>query len=75
VFFGKMLRDAFAMEVSRVYKPFREIAAAALQVMMASAGRTAERNQIESVLEGFAQLPVHEDVETGLKTARSLASG
>ena len=39
--------------------------------MVASSGRTAERHEIESVLESFTELPVHEDVEAGLEAARS----
>jgi 2-haloacid dehalogenase len=38
VFFSRILRDAFALESSRVYKPFRHVAAAALEVMIASSG-------------------------------------
>jgi 2-haloacid dehalogenase len=71
VFFSRILRDAFALESSRVYKPFRHVAAAALEVMIASSGTSPEHSDIESVLESFTELPAHEDVEAGLEAARS----
>ncbi len=58
IFFSRMLRDAFALEVSGVYRPFREVAAATLEVMMASSGVAPERFKIEAILEGFSELPL-----------------
>ncbi len=45
VFFAAMLRDAFALEASGAYRPFREVASASLEVMMANAGVAPEPAQ------------------------------
>jgi 2-haloacid dehalogenase len=71
VFFVGMRRDAFALEVSRVYRPFREVAAATLEVMMTNAGVTPEQAKLVSVLEGFAELPLHPDVRPAFEHVRS----
>ena len=71
VFFAGMLRDAFALEASGVYRPFREVAAATLEVMMANAGVTPEQAKLASVLEGFAELLLHPDVRPAFEHVRS----
>ena len=43
LFFAQMLRDAFALEASGVFKPFKEVAAASLAVVMANHGVAAEQ--------------------------------
>jgi 2-haloacid dehalogenase len=70
-FFAGMLRDAFALEASGVYRPFREVASASLEVMMANAGVTPEQDKLASVLEGFAELPPHPDVRPAFEYVRS----
>lgn len=70
LFFAQMLRDAFALEASGVYKPFREIAAGALAVVMANHGLQAEQAKLDSVLAGFAELPPHPDVAEALAMLR-----
>jgi 2-haloacid dehalogenase len=67
LFFAQMLRDSFALEASRVYKPFREIAAGSLAVVMATNGVSPDQPKLESVLAGFAELPAHPDVAAGLE--------
>lgn len=71
LFFAQMLRDAFALEASAVYKPFREVAAGSLAVLMASHGIEPGTAQIDFVLAGFAELPAHADVEPGLDRLRA----
>jgi 2-haloacid dehalogenase len=70
LFFAQMLRDAFALEASGAYKPFREVAAGSLAVLMASHGVKAGKN-VDEVLAGFAELPAHADVAPALERLRS----
>lgn len=70
LFFAQMLRDAFALEASGAYKPFREIAAGTLAVVMANHGLQAEPAKVDSVLAGFAELPPHPDVAGALAVLR-----
>lgn len=71
VFFAQMLRDAFALEVSGVYRTFREVASANLAVLMATRGIRADCDVIESLVAGFGELPAHEDVRPALELLRS----
>lgn len=71
LFFAQMLRDAFALEASGVYKPFREIAAGGLGVIMANHGVAASQETIGGVLAGFAELAPHPDVEPALDRLRA----
>jgi 2-haloacid dehalogenase len=71
LFFSQMLRDAFALEASGVYKPFKEVAAGSLAVVMANHGVAAEKSKVETVLAGFAELPPHPDVARALERLRS----
>ncbi len=70
LFFAQMLRDAFALEASGAYRPFREVAAGSLAVVMANHGLQAEQSKLDSVLAGFAELPPHPDVAAALERLR-----
>ena len=71
LFFAQMLRDAFALEASGVYRPFRTVASASLEVLMASRGLSPDKAKIDAVLAGFGELPAHPDVAPGLEKLRS----
>jgi 2-haloacid dehalogenase len=71
VFFAGMLRDAFALEVSGTYRPFKEVASASLEVAMANYGVTPEQVKIAHVLDGFTELPAHPDVRPAFERVRS----
>ena len=71
LFFAQMLRDAFALEASGVFKPFKEVAAGSLAVVMANHGVAAEQAKIRSVLAGFAELPPHPDVAPALERMKA----
>ena len=71
LFFAQMLRDAFALEASGAFKPFKEVAAASLAVVMANHGVAAEQAKIQGVLAGFAELPAHADVAAGLERLKA----
>lgn len=71
LFFAQMLRDAFALEASGIFRPFRDIAAASLEVVMANHGMEPLKAKIDAVLAGFAELPPHPDVKSGLERLRA----
>jgi 2-haloacid dehalogenase len=59
--FAQVLRDAFALETTGVYQPFREIAAALLESQLVEHGCPADSAGISRVLDGFAELEPHPD--------------
>jgi 2-haloacid dehalogenase len=71
VFFAGMLRDAFALEASGTYRPFREVASASLAVTMANYGVAPEQAKVVHVLDGFAELPAHPDVRPAFERVQS----
>lgn len=60
--FASFLRDAFAMEISGEYKPFRDIAAANLSLLLEKELGKVDRQAVDHVLDGFAELDPHDDV-------------
>lgn len=64
--FASFLRDAFALEISGEYKPFRDIASANLSVLLEKKLGRAERQAVDHVLDGFAELDPHSDVAPGM---------
>lgn len=71
LFFAQLLRDAFALEASGAFKPFKEVAAASLAVVMANHGVPAEQTKIQSVLAGFAELAPHPDAAAALERLKA----
>ena len=59
--FAQVLRDAFALETTGVYQPFREIAAALLESQLVEHRCPADSAGISRVLDGFAELEPHPD--------------
>lgn len=70
LFFAQMLRDAFALEGSGVYKPFPEIAAANLAIVLAGHGLAAGKAQVDGIMGAFAELPAHADVRPAFERVR-----
>lgn len=60
--FASFLRDAFAVEISGEYKRFRDIASANLSILLEKELGRAERQAVDHVLDGFAELDPHDDV-------------
>ncbi len=60
--FTRILRDAFALDASGTFRPFREIAGGALEVLLAQRSRPIDRTAIETVLDGFKTLDPAPDV-------------
>ena len=63
IWFPRLLRDAFALETAGVFKTFREIAGATLAGLMAERQIEPSQKKVDQVLDGFAELPVHPDVQ------------
>ncbi|MBA3651725.1 MAG: haloacid dehalogenase type II [Chthoniobacterales bacterium] len=67
VWFPRVLRDAFALQVTGTYKPFGEIATGALAALLAENKIEPDPSWMKSVIEAFATLPVHPDVAEGIE--------
>ncbi len=73
LFFAQVLRDAFALEVTRHFRTFEEITIGSFAVLLASRGMTPEPEDIEGIVNQLNDLPAHADVKEGL--ARLQAGG
>ena len=71
LFFAQLLRDAFALEASGVYKPMPEIAAANLAIALAGHGRPAAKSDVQQIMGAFAELPPHPDVRPAFERVRA----
>ena len=60
--FASFLRDAFALEISGDYKPFRDIASANLSGLLEKELGSADQQAVDHVLDGFPELEPHDDV-------------
>ncbi len=67
--FAATLRDGFALTAAGTYAPFRDVAAGALRTVLSSHGIEDQQaiDAVDTVLSGFAQLPAHPDVASGLR--------
>lgn len=70
IWFPRVLRDAFALEVTGTYKPFAEIATGTLGSLLAENRVEADPETMKIFLAAFATLPVHPDVPEGIETLR-----
>jgi 2-haloacid dehalogenase len=71
LFFAQMLRDAFALEATARYEPFRELATASLEVTLASHGVPSDKAKIAQALGGFSELVAHPDVRPAFERVRA----
>lgn len=62
IWFARLLRNAFALEASGVYKPFGEVARATLEVLLVENQSAADASALDQALAGFAELPAYADV-------------
>ena len=70
LWFARTLRDAFALEAAGAFKTFREVAGAALEVLLAENGRESDRKAVAGVLDTFKELPAWPDLEPSLERLR-----
>ncbi|MEX2494785.1 MAG: HAD-IA family hydrolase, partial [Woeseia sp.] len=62
--FAQTLRDGFALEVTGIYKPFKEIASGTLKSLFAARAFSVDPETMESILGGFSELAPHPDAAT-----------
>ena len=67
LWFSRLLRDAFALVASGGYRPFADIASAALR---STAGSSLSDEAVGTILAGFAELGPHPDVQPAVRLAR-----
>jgi 2-haloacid dehalogenase len=67
IWFAELLRDAFALDATDVYRSFRDIASATLTSLAAVRGIRIEPDEITRVLEGFAELDAHSDAQIAFR--------
>ena len=65
--FAQLLRDAFALDTSGSFKPFPEVAASSLAVLLHHHGIESIDDQLRQVLDGFSRMPPHPDVRPALE--------
>ena len=70
IWFPRVLRDAFALQVTGTYKPFREVATGALVSLLAENGVAPDTEKMAGVIQAFATLPIHPDVKEGIELLR-----
>lgn len=68
--FAAFLRDAMALEITGVYKPFKEVAEATLQSALAREGVEATPVVAQAILGAFGELPAHPDVRPAFQALR-----
>lgn len=75
VFFGQLLRDAFATSTTGTYVPFVEMARDTLEVLLTNLGVPSPEAVAGRILPVFGQLEAHPDVHEALALARSRGMG
>jgi 2-haloacid dehalogenase len=68
---AQILRDGLALDVTNVFRPFKEVATASLAALLAAEEHPAEPGVIERIIGGFANLPAHPDAEAAFRTLAS----
>ncbi len=68
IWFPRVLRDAFALQVTGTYKGFAEIATGALASLLAENKIEPNAEKMEGVIKSFATLPVHPDVKESINS-------
>ncbi|SFR66270.1 2-haloacid dehalogenase [Marinobacter daqiaonensis] len=71
LFFAQILRDAFALSAAGVFRPFPEIAAGTLRVLLESHWQPVTDDVLRDILAVFGKLPAHSDVRGALEAART----
>ena len=68
--FAQTLRDAFALEVTGVYKPFKEVAAGTLESLLVKHGSRGS-GDMSAILRGFSELEPHPDAGSAFQRLHS----
>lgn len=70
LWFGRTLRDAFALAATDSYAPFEAVAAGALAGLLADNGKPSDLITVKGVLGGMSSLPAHPDVAEAFSILR-----
>lgn len=70
IWFARLLRNAFALDASGVYRPFGEVARATLEVFLVEYQFAADAPALDQALAGFAELPAYADAAPALQLLR-----
>ncbi len=70
VWFPRVLRDAFALQVTGTYQGFAEVATGALAALLSENKIEPDPEKINGVISAFSTLPVHPDVAEGIALLR-----
>lgn len=70
IWFARLLRNAFALDASGVYKPFGEVARATLEVFLVEYQFAADAPALDRALAGFAEMPAYADAAPALQLLR-----
>jgi len=71
IWFPRVLRDAFALEVAGEFKTFAEIGTAALEALMREQQIEPVRSTTQEIIQSFAELPAQPDVQSALENLRA----
>ena len=69
--FASVLRDGFGLAAAGASCPFADVAAGVLTTMLQEAGVADVDAAVQHVMQGFAELDVHEDVADGVRALRA----
>jgi 2-haloacid dehalogenase len=72
---SRLQRDGFALEIAGLWRPFHDVAGAALAAIAADAGHPLDESLRAHILAGWAELPAHSDVRPALEAARAAGVG
>jgi len=68
--FGRMIRDAMALDATGVYQPFGQVARGTLAMMRAEQRQEPSRDAVEQIMAGFLELPAHPDVQPAFQVLK-----
>ena len=68
--FGRMIRDAMALDATGVYQPFGQVALGTLAMMRAEQQLEPSPDAVEQIMAGFLELPAHADVKPAFQTLK-----
>lgn len=66
IWFAHILRDAFALDATGIYRPFNTVASATLGSIFA-ASKQADPTALDDILQGFATLDAHPDAAPAMR--------
>jgi 2-haloacid dehalogenase len=68
--YTRLIRDGIGLDTTDVYKPFGDVARAALEGLLAEHGLAIRAEQVDGMMAGFAELPAFPDVKPAFQQLR-----